>query len=149
MSPGSLDRLGHHVFRGGIELNAGCAAPSPGSFHREEDLRVILQEIMLIFGRKLDHAARLVRVSERGKDLPCNPKVGMVHVRALFGLGQGKREFSKCGRGHQNSPSRFFENNRPGERNVTRPFLIVVLGSPRSERVFHSPSRRLVRDRGW
>jgi hypothetical protein len=61
---------------------------------------MVLGKVMLVFGRKLDHAAGLVGVAEGGEDLSCHPKVGMIHVGSFFGLGKGESHFAEVVRGH-------------------------------------------------
>src|ERR1700722_8087675 len=50
---------------------------------------------MLLFRRELDHSSGFIRIPECGKDLSGDTKIGMAHVRALFGLGKRERNTAK------------------------------------------------------
>ena len=56
---------------------------------------VVLREVMLVFGRELDHSAGLVGIAESGEDLAPDSEIGMIHVPALRALGMGEGEFAE------------------------------------------------------
>jgi hypothetical protein len=49
---------------------------------------MVFGEVMLIFRGELDHAAGFIGIAEGGEDFSGDAKIGMVDVRALFGLGE-------------------------------------------------------------
>ena len=78
-------------------MNAGGAAASPGASCGNEHIALGFREIVLLFRRKLHHAAGFVGIAECGENFAAHPKIGMVPVGAFFGLGQG--ELAKVGGG--------------------------------------------------
>src|SRR5882724_6897144 len=76
-------------------MNLRRALPSPPSLHRGKRVGIILAERLLLFGLKFDHAALVVRITERRKDFPADAKIRVVHVRVLGGLRQAERDTTK------------------------------------------------------
>src|SRR5271166_3826340 len=76
-------------------MDKGGTAASPSTVRGNENFRVGLSEIVLVFGRKLDHAKILMRIAEGGKDFSGDAEIGVVHVPAFFGLGKSESELAE------------------------------------------------------
>src|ERR1700730_2672489 len=82
-------------------MHGGPAAASPSALHRLEDLPLRAHKPLLLLRRQLDHASRLVRISESRKDLTvAHAKIRMLHVRALVRLRKTQSQAPKLFRGH-------------------------------------------------
>ncbi len=103
VTPSSVNGLAQDFSLRDFEDHAGGAASSPRSFYRNKHVGIVFGKVMLRFGRELDHAAGLVGIAERGKDFSCHPKIRMVHVNALFGLGQRESDLAEILSGHGRS----------------------------------------------
>jgi len=76
---------------------------SPGAFYRDEHVGIVFGEVVLVFGRELDHAAGFVRVAQRGEDFSGYAEVRMVHVRVLFSFGESKGQLAEVFGSHVDS----------------------------------------------
>jgi len=100
LAPGRAQRFGKRRFAGGFQIHAGCTAPSPGAFHRQENFRLGFRKIVLLLGMEVDHTPSRGGMAERGENFPADPEIGMGHVRALDRFGQGKSQAAKVVGGH-------------------------------------------------
>src|SRR6266700_3557269 len=86
-------------------MDAGGATLSPSAFYRNEYVGMIFGEIVLVFGGELDHAAGFVGIAKRGEDFSGDAEVGVAHVRALFGFGEGEGDLAEVFDGHGRPPA--------------------------------------------
>ena len=83
---------------GGVgEEDVGAAFAAPGAVARIEDGGMRLNEIVLLDGCELNHSKLFVWIGEGREDFSGDSKVGMVHVLALFGIGEAEGEAAEVG----------------------------------------------------
>src|SRR6516225_7762143 len=85
----------NHRLAGGAKANVRRAAETPSTLHGDEHIGVESHVNSLLLGRELHHAPRLIRVAERGEDLPAHAEIGVAHVTLLFRARQAACDPSK------------------------------------------------------
>jgi hypothetical protein len=66
-----------------------------GAFDRGAHAGFVVGEFFLLFGGELEHGPGLAPVAESGEDFAAHAEVGMVHVGALFGSGEGEGQLAE------------------------------------------------------
>ena len=97
VAPGGEDGFFEDALVGFGEEDIGAAFAAPGSLAWIENGGMGLNEIFLLDGREFDHSELFVRIGEGGEDFSGDAEVGVVHVLALFGLGQAEGDAAEVG----------------------------------------------------
>ena len=94
---GGLEGAGHDGLVGLVEVEERHAPAAPASLDGREDVGLVGDEGVLLFGGELEDAAALFLGVEGGEDLVVEPEVGVVHVGAFDGSGEFKGEAAEDG----------------------------------------------------
>src|SRR5215467_6494867 len=110
-APRRMNRFRQNIFRRSFKVDTSRPSASPGPFDRHEHLGMVLREVVLVLRRQFDHAASLVGIAERGKDLAGDPEVGMIHVLTLLSFGKREGKFAEVLSGHGYLLKRLCQHN--------------------------------------
>src|SRR5579883_1336591 len=102
-------------------MDGRATLASPGALHWSEHLGVSRHERILLRGAEFDHGARIVRITEGGKDFSSHAEIGMVHMGLLDAFGKRERQSPEGGRCHD-------DQNSTGRRSRTQQGRRDVLG---------------------
>ena len=90
VAPGGFEGAMQGCFLDRLQVDICGTLTAPRAAAGIKRFRFVVDEFRLLFWREFHHSAVFVWVAEGGEDFATDSEVGMVHVGAFFGFGEGE-----------------------------------------------------------